>query len=197
MRTKGYRPVFNDETGEISGYESTKHQPELITSRMTEQPVKTFKKPAGKLQPANFQDLSDREVFEIAYDPANAPAGTTKVRNEAVRGEWNDGASTHVYGDSIGVDGSTWKVQYDFYPGSTTAIVDRIARQTNAKDGETPRKETRMGNIKLLQNEQGVWGAPFPEQAQGYWKIDPTTGKLTNLFSYKQGGTLNYFNFFQ
>lgn len=190
MRTQGYKPVFNDETGEISGYETTKYQPELVTSRMTGQPVKTFEKPAGKLEPTNFQNLSDREVFDIAYDPANAPEGTTKVTNEATRGEWNNGGFTRVYGDSIGTDGSAWKVQYNFEPGTTTATVNRTARQTNAKDGEAPRKETRTGTINLLSSEQGVWGAPFPEQAQGFWTIDPTTGKLTNISAYKQGGYL-------
>ena len=145
----------------------------------------------------HFQNLSDREVFDIAYSPTDAPEGTTKIRNGAVRGEWNDGGSTHVYGESLGLDGSKWKVQYDFYPGVNTASVQRTAKQTNAEEGQKPRRETRTGLIQLTQNEQGVWGAPFPEQAQGYWVIDPATGKLKNNFEYQHGGTINYFNLFK
>lgn len=198
LRTQGFRPTFNDETGDISGYESINPQQyQNVTSRTTGQSVKRFQSPDGPIDKKHFQNLSDREVFDIAYNPADAPEGTTKVINGAVRGEWNNGGMTNVYGDSLGLDGSKWRVSYSFYPGTNTASVRRIAKQTNAAAGQKPRGEVRTGLIQLNQNEQGIWGAPFPEKVQGFWIIDPATGRLKNNSEYKHGGTLNYFNFFK
>lgn len=192
MRTKGYRPVFNDETGEISGYETTKYQPELVTSRMTGQPVKTFQSPDGPIEKAQAQDLSDREVFNLMYDPANAPSGVTKIRNSGARSGWDGyGGELGLQMDSLGTDGSKWRVDYSFMKNGNQANVSRYARQTNADEGQKARIETRTSWIPLTEKESVDNGdVPFPASAIGYWKLDKQTGKLYNIEQQKQGGYL-------
>ena len=63
------------------------------------------------------------------YDPANAPSGVTKIRNSGGRSGWDGpGGEVGLQMDSLGTDGSKWRVEYDFMKNGNQANVSRYAR---------------------------------------------------------------------
>lgn len=199
LRYKGYLPQYDEDYENIISMKPMEagmhkqYMSELGAVSNINNSNYTGPRPTGvrsQQTGGRFQDLNERQILDLGYNPSNAPAGTTFMDNGMIR---EDGWRYVAKGDSIGTDGSRWNVKYTYnHDGSNRpeASYTRVAREI-LPDGSNGRKQTRQGTVPLNQNEVGVWGGFFPEEKSGFWRLN-NEGKLVMD---KFGGSLNYLNY--